>query len=111
MDSELISNRDPSIMQVVSSGEYLEEVSVGNELFSHLIDLFWLLRLASPHAEDDITWYILLQSRPQVTLVAYQTSLLGMLEVVAMPFVDLSIDGLFHPYKLVHQSKNCTKQS
>ena len=96
-------------MQVVSSGEYLEEVTIRDKRFAYLIDFFWFLRLTSTHAEDDIAVDAAFDSVAEIALVADEAGLFGMLKIVAVALIDLTIDGLLDPYDFVDKSKFKTK--
>ena len=107
--SELIANSDPAVVQVVAPTKYLQVVALGYQRLADIVDLFGLLGLSTPHAEDYVAVDAASNPIAQITLVAHKARLLGMLQVIAMPLVDLSVDGLLHPDDLVYQPSHKVK--
>ena len=102
--SQLISNGDPSIVKVVPAAEYLEIVAVGYQRFSYLVDFLRLLTLAAPLTEDYITLYVEAGLVRDIAPHTHKTSLLRMLEIVAVTLCNLSIHSLLDPHYLIHKS-------
>ena len=90
-------------MQVVSSGENLQVVSVWNQLLHYLVNLFGFLWLATTLAENYVTVNTAVKQLTQVTLIAYQASFFRMLKIVAVTLCYLSVYCLFDPHKFVNQ--------
>lgn len=101
--SQLISNGDPSIVKIVPAAEYLEIVAVGYQGLSYLVDLLRLLTLAAPLTEDYITLYVEAGLVRDIAPHTHKTSLLRMLEIVAMTLCNLSIHSLLYPRYLIHK--------
>ena len=57
-------------MQIVASAEDLQVVALWHESLTDVVDLLWLLRLASAHTENDVTVNVALDAITEVTLVA-----------------------------------------
>ena len=105
MKSQLVANGDPTIMQVVSSAKDLEVVPLGHQGLTDFVHFLRLLRLTSPHWEYDITVNVAFDFIAQVSLVADEHRLFGMLQVISVPFVDLAVDSLLYPNNLIDQPK------
>lgn len=89
-------------MKVVTSAKDLQVVPIGNQALSNLVDFFWLLRLTSAHAEDDIRLDLVLDL--YVDGASFETNearFFGVLEVVAVTFGNLAVDCLLDPGDLV----------
>lgn len=89
-------------MQVVSPTEDLEVVAIWNQGFRDIVDLLWLLRLASSLRKDDIRLDVEVGFASHISFHSNQTSFLGVLEVEAMTFGNLSVDCLLDPGDLVY---------
>lgn len=94
-------------MQVVTSAEYFEVVAVRYHALSYLVYFFRLLGLPATLTEYDIRHYIkaslLVLLSQHGALRPDEARLLRVLQVVAMAFRNLAIDGLLHPSDLVHE--------
>ena len=89
-------------MQVVPSPEYLQVVAVWNKILCNLVDLFWLLRLASSLTEDDVAVNFVADKILEVTLVADEAGLFRMLQIVPVTFCNLAVDSLLDPNDFVN---------
>ena len=77
--SELIADRHPTIVQVVSPSKYLKVIAIRHKILSYFIDFFRLLRLSSPLTKDDVTVNSVAYMVLEVSLVPDQAGLLRML--------------------------------
>lgn len=101
--SNLISNGDPAIVQVISSTEDFQIVPIGYQCFCNLIDFFWFLRLPSSLAENDIAFNIVFHSSFHVSLESYQASLFCMLQIITMTLSNFSGICLFAPSQFIDE--------
>ena len=76
--SELVSDSNPSVVQIISSAEDLQEIPVWSQRLSDVVDLFWLLRLATALGENDVTRHNGLIYR-DISFDSDQARLFGML--------------------------------
>jgi len=90
-------------VQIVASTEDLEIVPVGNKCLSDLIYLLGFLRLATSLTEDHIGLNVEASLGIDVPLHADKTSLLSMLQIVAVTLSYLSIDSLLDPGDLINE--------
>ena len=90
-------------MQIVSPTKDLQIVALWYESLTNVVDLLWLLRLASAHTENDVTVNVALDAVSEVALVANEACFLCMLQVVTMALVDLAVDRLLDPHYLVDE--------
>ena len=93
-------------MKIVSAAKDLQVVAMGHQGLAYVVHLFRLLRLASAHAEDDVAVDAADEAVPEVSLVADEARLLRMLQVVAVSFVDLAVNGLLDPDDLIDKPNN-----
>lgn len=78
-------------------------MAIWHQSFCDLIDFFRLLTLASPLAEDHVAPHIVSASIAYITLASNQTSLLSVLQIVAMPIGSFASVSLLTPGELIHQ--------
>ena len=100
--SELVADGDPVVSQVVSPGKELEIPPVRDQLLDHFVDSLRFLGLTSPLSENHIRadrgsavgWIL--------PLLAHQTRLLGVLQIVPVTLGHPPIHSLLNPVNAVH---------
>ena len=91
-------------MKVVSATEDFEIIAFGNHGLCDVVDLFWLLGLASTLTEYHIGLDVKPCSLVHIPLDSNKTSLLRMLQIVPMPLGNLPIDCLLDPHNFINKS-------
>ena len=90
-------------MEVVPPPKDFQIVPIGHKRLNNLVDLLRFLRLPTPTRKDDVR----IDPRPlefaEIALIADETGLFGVLQVVPVALVNLAVDRLLHPNDFIDQ--------